>query len=274
MSEFAGVISAYSELGILGLIAVLMIVIFIRMFKNNETQQKEKDNYLQQKDAQIKEQTDDVSKKLTDMLDIMKKQNEEYHENQLKMIEEERKRNEMLIERIVSGVTTHVPSAEENKKLTEINKNIDDTLKEMLLQTKADRVSLVQYHNGGKGVNKQAFLKMSMTNEQIQLDVRPFMSEFKDQFRSVLGYFTHEINEKGFCYIENPNDIIKDDIGMYEFMKNRGLQAKYGWAIHGKDGYALGFICIEYESRENINTAIVDNCFKEYYKYIEKLLNS
>ena len=144
----------------------------------------------------------------------------------------------------------------------------------MLIQTKADRVSLVQYHNGGKGVNKQAFLKMSMTNEQIQLDVKPFMSEFKDQFRSVLGYFTHEINEKGFCYIENPNDIIKDDIGMYEFMKNRGLQAKYGWAIHGKDGYALGFICIEYESRENINTAIVDNCFKEYYKYIEKLLNS
>ena len=61
---------------------------------------------------------------------------------------------------------------------------------------------------------------------------------------------------------------------MYEFMRNRGLQAKYGYAIHGKDDYIIGFLCAEYETRENINTQRVDNCFKEHYKYIEKLLNS
>ena len=32
--------------------------------------------------------------------------------------------------------------------------------KEILIQTNASRASLVQYHNGGKGINRQSFLKM------------------------------------------------------------------------------------------------------------------
>ena len=92
----------------------------------------------------------------------------------------------------------------------------------MLIATGASRASLVQYHNGGKGVNRQSFLKMSMTNEQVQLGVKPIISTFKDQFRSVLAYFVKEINEKGYCYIDDFEDLQSIDAGTYEFLRDRG----------------------------------------------------
>jgi hypothetical protein len=42
-------------------------------------------------------------------------------------------------------------------------------IKQMLIDTKADRAYVVQYHNGGRGINKQSFLKMSITNEEVQI---------------------------------------------------------------------------------------------------------
>lgn len=267
MENFSTVLSAYMEVGILGLIAILMIIIFYKMYKRDDEQHNKKDERIDKKDEQLSKNADDVYSKMLDMITTMQKQNEEFYRNQAHQ-------NEKLIERIVRDITSHVPSKDENDKLTEINNNIDTLLKEILVITKADRASLVQYHNGGKGINKQAFLKMSITNEQIQLGVRPFIQEFKDQFRSVLGYFVQEINTKGYCYIEDTDSMLEKDIGMYEFMKNRGLCAKYGYAINSNFGYTLGFVCIEFLEKDVADVNVIDKCFKEYHRGIERLLNA
>ena len=68
----------------------------------------------------------------------------------------------------------------------QISQEIDKHLQAIITETNASRAALIQYHNGGRGINKQSFLKMSMTNEQIQLGVKPFINGFKDQFRSIL----------------------------------------------------------------------------------------
>ena len=82
---------------------------------------------------------------------------------------------------------------------------------------------------------------MSMTNEQVQLGVKPVIQDFKDQFRSVLSYFVKQLSDKGKCYIPDLEGIQNIDPSMYEFLKDRGLQAKFGLAIHNRDGIVIRF---------------------------------
>lgn len=211
--EFITVIKSYVEIGVLGLCAVLTITIAWLYFKKSQSKEDEKDRH-------IYKQEDDLENKFNKMLELIQKQNQDYQNQQAK-------NTEMLMQNIINGVVSHVPSVEENNKLTRVTEEIDKDLQEILIETKASRTSLVQYHNGGKGINKQSFLKMSMTNEQVQLGVKPFISDFKDQFRSVLSYFVKELNDKGYCYIENYESMIDKDTSMYEFLKDREIEAKF-----------------------------------------------
>ena len=274
MGEFAPVLQAYTEVGILGLLAVLVIILIWRSFDRKGKDDDWKKNKIDEKDENINSNNDFIAQQLTELTDLIKKQNETYQEFQQEMIERSHSMNEQLIEKIVDGVYFRVPSNTENHMLTKINNEIDMILQDILVETNASRVNLVQYHNGGKGINKQAFLKMSMTNERIQLNVKPFISEFKDQFRSVLGYFVNEIGKKGYCYINDVDEMIEKDIGMYEFMCNRGIESKFGYAIHDKDKCVIAFICVEFIDKKDANEQIINNSFKEHYREIERLLNS
>ncbi len=274
MGEFAPVLQAYTEVGILGLLAVLVIILVWRSFDRKGKDDDWKKNKIDEKDKNINNNSEFIAQQLDELTDLIKKQNEAYQEFQQEMIEKSHNMNEQLIEKIVDGVYYRVPSNTENHMLTKINNEIDMILQDILVETNASRVNLVQYHNGGKGINKQAFLKMSMTNERIQLNVKPFISEFKDQFRSVLGYFVNEIGKNGYCYINDVDEMIEKDIGMYEFMCNRGIESKFGYAIHDKDKCVIAFICAEFIDKKDANEKIINNSFKEHYREIERLLNS
>ena len=258
--DWAELVKVYVEIGILGLCGVLTVMIGYLGFKRAQEDKKNKDNRLEKNQ-------DKSDNRFDSMLKLIQEQNRVFQEQQLK-------NNEMLINSIVQGVTNHVPSSEENTKLTRITEEIDKTLQQMLIFTNADRVDLVQYHNGGKGVNKQSFLKMSMTNEQVKIGVKPFMSEFKDQFRSVISYITKSLNEKGYCYINDAEVVKTVDPGTYEFLINRGIEAKYCMAIHDtKDNFVIGFVCVEYIKKEDAKPDLVDQVFKEKQKILETLLN-
>lgn len=258
--DWAELVKVYVEIGILGLCGVLTVMIGYLGFKRAQEDNKNKDNRLEKNQ-------DKSDNRFDSMLKLIQEQNRVFQEQQLK-------NNEMLINSIVQGVTNHVPSSEENTKLTRITEEIDKTLQQMLIFTNADRVDLVQYHNGGKGVNKQSFLKMSMTNEQVKIGVKPFMSEFKDQFRSVISYITKSLNEKGYCYINDAEVVKTVDPGTYEFLINRGIEAKYCMAIHDtKDNFVIGFVCVEYIKKEDAKPDLVDQVFKEKQKILETLLN-
>ena len=258
--DWAELVKVYVEIGILGLCGVLTVMIAYLGFKRAKDDNKNKDKRLEKSQDKLDDRFDA-------MLKIIQEQNHAFQEQQLK-------NNEMLINNIVQGVTNHVPSSEENMKLTRITEEIDKTLQQMLVYTNADRVDLIQYHNGGKGVNKQSFLKMSMTNEQVKVGVKPFMPEFKDQFRSVISYVTKTLNDEGYCYIDNAEDVKEIDPGTYEFLVNRGIESKYCMAIHDtKENYVIGFVCIEYIEKENARPDLVDRVFKEKQKVLETLLN-
>ena len=270
--EFVEILKAYLEIGFLGLCAVAVVWAFIYFIKQNKNKEGDDAKKLAEKDSFILKTSENLSSKIDALMGIVQKQNEDFLERQSQYFEAEKQRTEQLINSIVNGVTSHVPSPEENARLTDISNQIDELLIKMLTETDASRVALIQYHNGGKGVNRQSFLKMSMSNEQVQLGVKPFMPEFKDQFRSVLSYFTKQINDNGYCYISDIEDIKNEDVSMFEFMNNRNIVSTFGYGIHGKSNEIIGFVVIEYMSIDNMNINIINDCFKEHYKVFETLL--
>jgi len=257
--EFTEVLKAFLEVGLLGLCAIMMIVIFYENHKkSNETDDK--------KNALIVDNFKNLNAKMDNMVNGITEQNKRF-------VEFQEKQSEKLINTVINGVVNHVPSTEESHKLTNISNAIDKILQDILLETNASRASLVQYHNGGKGINQQAFLKMSMTNEKTQLGVKSIMSECKDQFRSALGYFINDINETGHCCIFDRDEIKNIDIGMYELMIVHNVEAKCGYGIHNEDGLVIAYIGIEFEDKTKADKDTIRKSFMEHYREVERLLN-
>lgn len=262
--EFADIFKAYLEVGMLGLCAILMIIMFYQNYQ--------KDKKLDEtKTKKLNEQSDNMEQRFDKKDQI----NEDRYDKLLDIFQKQlQQNNEMLLTQINNLAGPHVLSHEENEHLIKVSDEIDQTLQKILEETNADRVSLVQYHNGGKGINKQSFLKMSMTNEQVKLGIKPFISNFKDQFRNVLAYFVKEINRSNYCYIDNVEAVKEVDISMYEFMKDRGVYAKFGIGVRNKENTIIGFICVEYlDNHECIDVTTIDNCLHKYLSVFETLLS-
>lgn len=253
--EFADVAKNYIELGLTGLSAIIIIWLFVLTFHRNNNKDDKREERANKKE-------DNMENRFDEMLELIKKQNEEYQKQQSEMITQ-----------IINGVTNHVPSAEDNSRLTKITEEVDIVLSEILKETGADRVNLVQYHNGGRGINKQAFLKMSMTNEQVKFGVKAFMPESKDQFRSVLAYFVRELNDNNECYISNIEDLKNIDNSMYDYMRGKGIESKFGIAIRNRENTVIAFVSAEFINKELVDLNKIDRVLKDSRKVFETLLS-
>lgn len=141
--EWLEVAKVYTELGILGLVGVLFIIIMYQSFKRNNQKDDEKDKRIDKKDDIYVQDKHNLENKFNEMIELIQQQNQEYQDQQAK-------NTELLIQSVIQGVTNHVPSPEENDKLTKISEEIDKHLQQILLQTNASRANLVQYHNRWK----------------------------------------------------------------------------------------------------------------------------
>ena len=178
-----------------------------------------------------------------------------------------------LFNKLIDGINNHTLSKEENEKISKIEAEIQNILKESLYETQSARVSFVRYHNGGRGLNRLSFLKMSMTNEVVKIGVQPFMPEFQNQFRAMFSYWTNEIDTKGYCNIENIEDLKIKDTSMYEFLKTRNIQAEFGIGIKNEENTTIGFICIEFLDKDNVSKEKVIKSLQNKKIKLETLLH-
>ena len=149
-----------------------------------------------------------------------------------------------LFNKLLDGINNHTLSKEENEKISKIEAEI-----------------------------QLSFLKMSMTNEVVKIGVQPFISEFQNQFRAMFSYWVNEIDTKGFCDIENIEDIKLKDTSMYEFLRTRNIQAKFGIGIKNEENTTIGFICIEFLDKDNVRREKVVKSLQNKKIKIETLLH-
>lgn len=178
-----------------------------------------------------------------------------------------------IIKDIIQGVSKKHLTPTESNKIGKIEKQINDIIKEILQETGASRVCIVKYHNGNKDMTGKSFLKMSMTNEVVNLGVAPMMTEFKDLFRSLLAYWCHEIEINDFCVIKDAEELKDKDITMYQYLTVRNIESKYGIALRDVDNNIVGFICIEYLNKRDFNLSKIQSVMSKDFPKIEALIS-
>lgn len=231
-----------------GLFAVLIAILYVKDRNKRQKEYEEERKILEEDYKKIKEAREQEYQNIS--------------ENYNKMITD-----------IVNGVNEHHLTPEESKSIAQVEKQINDIVKNMLVSTNASRVCIVKYHNGSKDMTGVSFLKMSMTNEAVNIGVAPLMQDFQNHFRSLLAYWCHEIDEKGECLISNTEDLIDKDITMYEYLKTRKIEAKYGVAIRDAYRNVIGFICVEYLDRYDFKEEKVKKAIKENQMILETLIS-
>lgn len=168
----------------------------------------------------------------------------------------------------------HVLTEEEDRKALEIDRAIDDYLKQMIINTKATRSFVVRYHNGGKDMAAIPFLKCSITNEMTNAGVKPIMGEFQNQFRSIMAGVCEEIDRKGYSYITPDKKSELIDPATVELMKDRGIKYMYCRALRNQNNYIIGLVAVTFmiDNQETPNEEIIDLCLKDKSQKISALL--
>ena len=207
---------------------------------------------------------DGLEKKADDLYTLLiekeKKSEENFHEILNQFLEEVKK--------------PHVLSEEENNRMTKIDEEIDLFLEKALEINNASRVHLVKYHNGGNDMLGNSILKMSMSNERCAAGVAHLSGTFQNQLRSAFAYWVKELNEQGYCFISDIEDIREQDTSLYQYMKQTGIKAKYGIAIRNtQTGCVIGYLCIDFLNKDDVNFEQVKHCLEDKKLKIEALLN-
>ena len=109
-----------------------------------------------------------------------------------------------------------------------------------------------------------SFLKMSVTNEVVNVGYKPVIQDFQNQFRSMLNIVCAQLAETGKSYIPTLDSIKNKDVGTYEFLKTRGVRAMYCKALRNQNNYVIGFVTV---------TFMEDNKIEENMEDIEKTLD-
>lgn len=198
----------------------------------------------------------------------------------LKTNKDANERNEQLFNfamgQLKDQLNPHILTEEEDSLANKIDKSINSYLQSIVQELGPNRAVVARYHNGGRDMSGISFLKLSITNEQVSPDTIPIIGDFQAQFRSVASYICDKLEEDGYCYVEDLEEIKDKDAGTYELLKLRDGQSCYAKALKSRSGYVIGAIMITYTSknknvRPSLNT--IDNVLTKKANEISTLLN-
>ena len=125
---------------------------------------------------------------------------------------------------------------------------------------------MFSFHNGGTDVLGRGFLKMSMTEEDVDTNVVPIMARYQNMPRMLFPKLYEQLDENDFYNVENVQNIKSSDPFTYQFMIEHGATMAMFRAIKREDGLMIGFVGMEY-----IHSVCED--IKEAGKNIDKKVN-
>ena len=199
------------------------------------------------------------------------KKNTEFTE---KLFNSQLQQNQTFLNKILDAVGgPHILTEEEDRQASMIDKTIDYYLQQAVIETGATRASVMRYHNGGRDMNGISFLKMSMTNEVVNVGVSPIMTDFQNQFRSIMSIFCEELDQTGSVKLENLETIKDKDYGTYELLKARRAKSIYCKALYNANGYIIGCIGVSFntDNTNSIDEEKAMNCLEDKAKNISSI---
>ena len=128
------------------------------------------------------------------------------------------------------------------------NEKINVLLEKLFYQTNADRVLLLEYHNGSNNLSGLPFIKCSANFEIVGDSIIPVASQWQDVQLSLLP-FAYKLNKLGY-WCGDTDSLEELDRGLYYRLKANYTEHFASCVVHGVDN-ELGILFVSFKDKPN-----------------------
>jgi len=135
----------------------------------------------------------------------------------------------------------------------------------------AERVSIYEFHNGGKNLAGIEFKKCSNTYEAVSLETKPIIKEMQNLPLSVNPLWSRTLVTK--CDIIIPSVENLEDTFLKSYLESQSIKTYYSSILQDYDNTPIGFITLEYYHNSKALTNAQLEEFNEIAIKISILIN-
>lgn len=169
--------------------------------------------------------------------------------NSSKRIKEQEEKIDTLYDRIDKLMSKF--STEEKNDLTgkfisyaENANKIQIQLYHLLQNFGAERVSIYEFHNGGKNLAGVEFKKCSCTYEAVSLEIKPIIKEMQNLPMSISPLWSKILATRDDIHIPSVEKL--EDTFLKTYLESQSIKTYYSVILQDYDNTPIGFITMEY----------------------------
>lgn len=151
------------------------------------------------------------------------------------------------------------------KLIQQIQKDelIHFALRELRRLYNADRIYIIQYHNGGNFYTNSPMQKFSMTYERCSDGLERLSERFQGILVSHFNWYIRKMISSQMFYYD-VNSI--EDISTRAYLSSYGVQSHISCPIYDKDKHIIGHLGMDWVFSEVPREIVLDGQFKEDFK--------
>lgn len=130
----------------------------------------------------------------------------------------------------------------------------------------AERISIFEFHNGGKNLSGVEFKKCSNTYEAVSLETKPLIREMQNLPLSINPLWNRILSTRSEISIPFVNKI--EDVFLKDYLTSLGIKTYYSTILEDYDNTPIGLIAIEYYS---YSTELSEEQLDEFYETAIKI---
>lgn len=124
------------------------------------------------------------------------------------------------------------------------NEKLHILIEKLLYKTNADRIMLLELHNGGKNISNLPFAKISCVYESLNDSILPISQDYQQQNLSLFPFSNYMFNHK--YYFGDTEDLLEIDRGLYYKFKSHNINHFACYVLYGVDK-PIAFLFLSYE---------------------------
>jgi hypothetical protein len=164
----------------------------------------------------------------------------------LKRMKDQEKKIDSLIEKLINSKEEDGLTEEKMDKFA-INANrVQQLIYHILNEFDADRVSVYEYHNGGKTITGVDFKKCSNTYEAVGLGIEESYNEHQNIPISINFLWNKLLMNRKPILISDISCLEKTDNTIFQILSSQGIKSYYSRLIKDYNGKPIGFMVIQY----------------------------
>jgi len=157
------------------------------------------------------------------------------------------------------------------KDYAENANKIQILLYHILRSFNADRVSIYEFHNGGKNLQGVEFKKSSNTYEAVELEIKPTIKEMQNLPISINPLWSKLLASRQPIKVSSVNNL--DDDFFKSYLEAQSIKTYYSMLLVDYDSSPIGFISLEFYNKERELTGQEFNEFENISIKISTLIN-